>query len=200
MFARRPFKRTLGNGAGRLLPWVPIWLACWCQAPAVEASSGTPADGCVPGEHRLATTATLAGHAGRYRLTLMDGDGQRVQGALTLVAPPAGSPRVLSSATISLHGFTDVNLAAVGAERVGDPDSRAPDAPGVLVLESTRAGVRSILLRLGSTANRQGLLRYDGSYTVLDVLTISADGFAGRWRSGGRQAEVQGDFCAVIGN
>ena len=75
----------------------------------------------------------------------------------------------LGSASAPLYGFTDVDIKAVGAYRVGSLASEDPQAPGVLVLEGNYAGERSILLRLGSIANQRDLRRYDGAYTVLEV-------------------------------
>ena len=97
-----------------------------------------------------------------------------------------------------LYGFTDLDPESVGAHRVGDPGSRDPAAPGVLVLERAEYGRRVITLRLGSDANRKDLVRYDGTYTVLSVKSVDEKGFAGSWRSGGGLGFTvnTGYFCA----
>lgn len=110
----------------------------------------------------------------------------------------SGSSYSLADASTPLYGFTDVDLESVGAHRVGDPGSRDPSAPGVLVLEREEYGRRIITVRLGSDANRKDLVRYDGTYTALSVRNIDEEGFAGSWRSGGGLgfSVTTGYFCA----
>ena len=138
--------------------------------------------------------------SGSYRLTLVKpsfgADGRSAQGTLTLLDAPKGLDS-LGSASTPLYGFTDVDIKAVGAHRVGSLLSDDPQAPGVLVLEGNYTGERSILLRLGSTANQRDLIRYDGAYTVLEVHEISAAGFAGSWRSATFKSGTKGYFCAT---
>ena len=149
---------------------------------------------------RLSADETLAGRSGNYQLTLVEvvngNDSRSVRGKLTLRKQPQGleSP---GSASTPLYGFTDVDIKAVGAYRVGSLASQDPQAPGVLVLEGNYTGERSILLRLGSTANQRDLIRYDGAYTVLEVHEISAEGFAGSWRSATFKSGTKGYFCAT---
>ena len=155
---------------------------------------------CAPSAGRLDSDATLATNAGSYQLTLV----QRVdavdigaaRGTLRLYRQAPGLD-MLGNASTPLYGTSDVNLREVGAHRVGDTGSDAADAPGVLVLESDRAGVRNILLRLGSAANRRDTMLYDGAYTVLEVHEIRADGFSGSWRSGSHSSRASGHFCAT---
>ena len=104
---------------------------------------------------------------------------------------------MLGNASTPLYGTAHVDLKAVGAHRVGDIGSYAPDAPGVLALEFVRDGARYILLRFGSAANRRDTMLYDGAYTVLEVHEISADGFSGSWRSGSNSSRAGGHFCAT---
>ena len=157
---------------------------------------------CMPTSGHLYPNVTLSDRAGQYRLTLVEvvngTEARSAQGTLTLRGQPSGLDSLGNSAT-PLYGFTDVNLRAVGAYRVGDPASEDPQAPGVLVLESDRAGTRRILLRLGADANRRDDMLFDGAYTVLDVQEIAADGFAGTWRSGLRLSLIEGYFCARKG-
>ena len=154
---------------------------------------------CEPTSSRLSPGATLAGKAGTYRLTLVqvvDGvEARSAAGALTLRRQPPGLDSLGTTST-PLYGFTDLDLRAVGAHRVGDPAGTDPKAPGVLVLESGRGGKRRILLRLGADANRRDAALFDGAWTVLEVREVSPEGFAGRWRSGVRLSRTQGYFCA----
>ena len=174
-------------------------------AVAVGCSTfGQPAETvfppCAPPAGRLGSDATLVTHVGRYRLTLV----QRVdavdigsaRGTLTLYRQVPGLD-ALGNASTPLYGTADVNLKAVGAHHVGDTGSDAADAPGVLVLEFDRAGIRNILVRLGSAANRRDTMLYDGAYTALEVREITADGFSGSWRSGARSSRAGGYFCAI---
>ena len=159
--------------------------------------------GCEPSAERLDADATLSKRAGRYRLVLVaDSSGasrRAVSGTLTLIRQTR-EPDPSSDITTPLFGYTDIDPGSVGAHRVGDPGSKAPTAPGVLVIERQEYGRRMITLRLGSLANRRDLVRYDGAYTALRVLKIDEDGFSGSWRSGGGSGldlEVTtGYFCA----
>jgi hypothetical protein len=53
-----------------------------------------------------------------------------------------------------------------------------------------------LLLRVGSEANRRGMRRFDGAYTVLQVQQITEEGFAGTWRSGVNMEQSGGHYCA----
>ena len=165
-----------------------------------EDAVETVTPSCVPTAGRLGSAATLASGVGRYELTLVrrtDGvDIASASGTLVLYRQVPGL-EALGSASTPLYGTAEMDLAAVGAHRVGDTASDAPDAPGVLVLESSRAGARNILLRLGSAANRRDTMLYDGAYTVLEVHEISAGGFSGSWRSGSNSTRAGGHFCAI---
>lgn len=161
-------------------------------APRADAAS------CMPVERSLASGATMAGMAGRYDLVLVrPGDRPAAaDGSVTLRDQPSGSQEIWGAST-PLLGSTDVELDAVGALKVGDPMSEDPEAPGVLVLEQDRSDGRSVILRLGSEANRRDQLRFDGAYTVLRVHRIDADGFSGSWESGSSDVRSLGHFCAV---
>ena len=153
---------------------------------------------CVPTSGRLGPEATLASHAGTYQLTMVRADdpAAAVRGALVLY-PQVERFGSLGKASTPLYGATDVRLGPLGAHRVGDTDSDAAEAPGVLVLEFDRAGARNILLRLGSAANRRDTMLPDGAYTVMQVREISTDGFSGSWRSGSPSSRSVGHFCAT---
>jgi len=99
--------------------------------------------------------------------------------------------------TSPLFGSTDVDLEGVGAVRVGSLSSEDPASPGVLVIESETGTSPSILLRLGSDANRRTLVRFDGGYTVLTVVEITAESFRGTWSSGALGRGSEGFFCAT---
>ncbi len=175
--------------------------------------------GCEPAADRLSAKATLSDRAGRYRLTLVANSGAAdsgstsgdsgsaahlvVSGLLTLrqqaqQGQQTRTPEPPDDPSTPLYGFTDIDPRSVGAHRVGDPGSKDPSAPGVLVLEREEYGRRVITLRLGSQANRRDLVRYDGAYTVLRVKEIDKGGFAGSWRSGGGLdlSVTTGYFCA----
>jgi hypothetical protein len=105
------------------------------------------------------------------------------------------------SAGVPLYGWTDLDPEEVGAQRVGDPASRALEAPGVLVLADPVADRQSgdgpVTLRLGSQANRSDIIRFDGAFTALNVRWIDRDAFGGDWASGVQGPEASGSFCAV---
>ncbi len=198
-----------GTGGGRQPAYagslVAVFLAlasgCLAEEPPEKADPGPPdqAAVCEPASGPLPAGASLAGRAGSYRLTLVQVvngvDARLAAGALTLRRQPPGLDS-LGTASTPLFGFTDLDLRAVGAHRVGDPAGEDPKAPGVLVLESEHGGQRRILLRLGADANRRDAALFDGAWTVLEVGETAADGFAGSWRSGLRLSRTRGYFCA----
>lgn len=155
---------------------------------------------CQPAEGVLAAGATLAGAAGTYRLILVgqqaQGKTRTMSGSLVLM-PSAFDPAAFEPASNPLSGAADINLRAVGAFPPGDPGSKNPEAPGVLVLESREGGAPRILLRLGADANRQDSPLFDGGYTVLEVREIKPRGFAGEWRSAANGHSASGHFCAL---
>ena len=79
---------------------------------------------------------------------------------------------------------------------LGSLSSEDPASPGVLVIESETGTSPSILLRLGSDANRRTLVRFDGGYTVLTVVEITEESFSGTWSSGALGRGSEGFFCA----
>lgn len=176
---------------------IPAQLAS--ETPGKNTRSQQRSPVCEPADGRLNVRATLAGGEGRYLLTLFAAidvrDVRSAHGSLTLRGQPPGLDSLGGAAT-PLHGFTDIDLGAVGAHAAGSPTSRSPYAPGVLVLESVHAGNRRILLRIGADANRRDSALFDGTYTVLEVREIDGDGFAGAWRSGARSSRAHGYFCA----
>ena len=97
-----------------------------------------------------------------------------------------------STYTLPLYGTTEVDFSAVGAVAPGDPASADPESPGVLVIE--RPG--QVMLRVGSEANRRGVRRFDGAFTVLRVQQVTNNGFAGTWESGLGTDLSGGHFCA----
>ena len=183
------------------LAGLAVVAGCWNFA---QSSAGdlveTVIPSCAPTAGRLGSAATLASGVGRYELTLVQRvdavDIASASGTLVLYRQVPGL-EALGSASTPLYGTAEVDLGAVGAHRVGDTGTDAPEAPGVLVLESNRAGARNILLRFGSAANRRDTMLYDGAYTVLEVHEISADGFSGSWRSGSNSSRSEGYFCAI---
>ena len=134
---------------------------------------------------------------GKFLLRMSADTGNRMgyeaEGSLTLIRR--------DSTNVPLSGWTTVDPAKIGAYRLGDPASRDPAAPGVLVL--TRPGTpgaqesHSTVLRLGSQANRSDIIRFDGAYTALHVRWIEKDEFGGDWASGVQGTEASGEFCAV---
>ena len=123
---------------------------------------------CVPPDGPLAVDASLEGRAGEYRLTMVeevDGTATRTaEGSLLLLDQvdtlrefAGGAGGLIPGVTSPLFGSTDVNVEGVGAVRVGSLSSEDPASPGVLVIESATGASPSILLRLGSDANRRTL-------------------------------------------
>lgn len=151
-----------------------------------------------------ASAVAAEGLEGRYAVRLIatagDKRGAAVEGRLELM-PQDSAYRTMERADGSadttfrfpLYGTADLDFAAVGASVPGDPGAADPLGPGVLVIE--RPG--GVMLRLGSEANRRGLRRFDGGYTVLQVQQVTDRGFAGTWRSAVGLEESGGHFCAV---
>ena len=178
------------------------------SATGTATEEGAPAPECVPPEGPLPGYASLEGRVGEYRLTMIEeidgGPSRTAEGSLTLLVQAESLRQFSGSAggsipgvTSPLFGSTDVNVESVGAVRVGNLSSEDPASPGVLVIESETGASPSILLRFGSYANRRDLVRFDGGYTVLSVVEITAQSFSGTWSSGARGPESEGFFCAT---
>lgn len=179
----------------------------WCLGllAACAGAKGDQADpqACGPVE-QAAGSVTADGLGGKYTLRLVSTAGPTqsatTDGRLELLTQdsayrshqlPDGSTD--STFTFPQYGTAHVDFSAVGAVIPGDPTSADPSSPGVLVIQ--RPG--QVMLRVGSEANRRGMRRFDGAYTVLEVRQVTDDGFAGTWRSGVGTQESGGHFCAV---
>ena len=173
-----------------------LGLSLACRARPAEAGP----QACSPSESSLAPDASVEGLAGQYRLQLVASSGPNAgsvaAGELRLLPYKSASR---PGATYPFYGAAEVSLEKVGAV-AGDPASLDPGAPGVLVMriapQSDTAATR-LMLRLGAEANRPGVVRFDGGYTVLRVREIEDDGFAGDWESGAPLPRARGHFCAV---
>ena len=190
----------------RAVAALPLLFACRASPP------GDPprADGCGAPSGQLSAQASAEGLAGEYRVHLVATGGPRsgatTNGSVQLrptedsLRRPAPTLGIRDSLTrLPLRGAAELDAAAIGATVPGSPGADDPAAPGVLVLErpSTRAGEpASIILRLGSDANRRDAVRFDGGFLALTVRRIDTTGFAGTWTSGGGGRDAEGYFCA----
>lgn len=159
---------------------------------------------CAPVTATTDSTMDAGGLGGEFRVRLVASSGARrgetTGGRLQLMPQDSANRRLQlpdgsSSATYTLpfYGTAAIDFAAVGAVIPGDPESGDPESPGVLVIESPGR----VLLRVGSDANRRGVRRFDGAYTVLQVQQVTDQGFAGTWRSGLGPDQSGGHFCAT---
>jgi hypothetical protein len=175
-----------------------------CATPPERAEA--PEDG-VPDEVTTAAScerptgtlpagASLVGMSGDFTLTMVDGseDGRSASGSLLLIEQAEGLER-WDQVETPLYGTSDIDLEAVGAVEVGDLSSAEATSPGVLVMEDEGSGGPRIRLRFGSNANDREALAFDGGYTILTVTELTADGFAGGWRSAAGGPVNEGWFC-----
>jgi hypothetical protein len=183
----------------------PMALGIALLTAAACATGQSGADVCrPPASGATQPEGDAARLAGDYALTLVATEGPRtgatVAGRLTLepqidslrqVRGPGGV--TYPGVTSPLVGSTTVAVDEVGAMVGGDLTSADPEAPGVLVL--VRPG--ETLLRLGSSANRPGVLQFDGPSTVMRAREADSDGFGGVWSSTGGDRSAAGYFCAV---
>jgi len=157
---------------------------------------------CARPSAELAGPGSLVGMAGGYTVTMVgvaaDGSTTTSVGTLTLLDQVPGLLE-MSSVRTPLYGTIDIDVAAVGALPVGDLSSDDPQAPGVLVMESSAENVPPIRLRFGSEANQREVVRFDGGFTVLTVTELANGGFSGIWRSGVQGTSTDGFFCARTG-
>jgi hypothetical protein len=195
-----------GRAAGMLLTGL---LTAGCASNSTPGANEQRGEGsgtlmasghmCSAVDRDLGLDATLRERSGVYRLMLVltssDAGTRSTEGRLSLRLQPQRASDV-EEAPPHIMGSTDIDVGAVDAYRVGDPASDDPDAPGVLVIESDGSGGRSILLRLGSDANRRDVVAFDGAYTVLTVRHMDSGGFAGSWRSATWDTRAEGYFCA----
>jgi hypothetical protein len=181
-------------------------LACHPAHPEAQPAVNP----CRPTTGTLPRGATASGLAGEYRLHLTatsgTAAGRWAEGALRLRHIEDSVPREVvvlgvrdTTSSFPLSGVSDLDPSALGATRTGSLAAEDSEAPGVLVIERrpTRpdAGTE-IMLRLGAEANRRGVVRYDGGYFALNVRSMTPDGFAGTWASGGAGTAAEGYFCA----
>lgn len=181
-------------------------LACHQAHPEAQPALNP----CRPTTGTLPRTATAGGLAGDYRLHLTatagSSAGRAVDGTLRLRQVDDSVRREVvvlgvrdTTSSFPLSGTSDLDPTALGAVRTGSLAAVDPEAPGVLVIERRpqrmNAGTE-IMLRLGADANRRGVVRYDGGYFALNVRSITAEGFAGTWSSGGAGMSAEGYFCA----
>ncbi len=200
--------RPSGFGAGAAA--FALLLLSGCSSGNDEVAEIVPGDGCAaPNDSMLTEASTLQGAVGDYQLQIMAlRDGRVAASAtatltLTAHAPEMqylraldGTPR--SDALAPLYGWTDLDLGELGALEMSGLDSRDPAVPGVGVYETRTGAVPSIVLRLGSAANRREGAAIDGASTALRVLRIEDSYFSGSWRSGvGMDERASGFFCAV---
>ncbi|MBA3345375.1 MAG: hypothetical protein H0T44_08760 [Gemmatimonadales bacterium] len=182
----------------------PLWLWGLLLAGSGCHPQQRPAaqEACAPVTSELSPGDSAGALAGEYRLRLVATSGaakdSATEGRLRL-RPYLGLPRGTTSGH-PLFGEAEIELGLVGAVEPGDIASDDPEAPGVLAIRRLpRGGERApaeIMLRLGSEANRRGVRRFDGGYTVLQLREITDRGFAGSWRSGAPQPRSGGFFCA----
>lgn len=156
-------------------------------APVESAAATVAADGLGGGFHLrlVATAGPKRGATAAGRLELMPQD----TAYRSLVRADGSRDTTFS---FPLHGTAEVDFASVGAVVPGDPGSKDPTSPGVLVIEHPGR----VMLRMGSEANRWGVRRFDGGYTALQVQQVTDKGFAGTWQSGVGLEQSGGHFCA----
>ncbi len=181
--------------AGRVVAVMACGLLVGACAGRAGSNAGPVPASCSLDAVMLEEGTSMTGFQGSYALELIGNDGRVVSGPLHLSERPAEMQAQGEWGT-PLAGTLEVELAEIGAQRVGDISSDDPDAPGVLVLEGAGADGWSILLRLGSDANRTDITPIDAAYTVLSVQRLYEDGFTGVWWSGVRDARTEGFFCA----
>lgn len=189
--------------------FLPTWAALGLIAlPAVSCSS-------LCGHLPLPSAHAFELQAGEYELEMTATEGSRrrsrVSGTLSLVA----TERQHWGGT-NLVGHVDLDLSRVGAPMLRDenhpsPDSREPNAPGVLVLS---AGFEegypndAPVLAVGTVSNRNPVvdgtpegepievMMLDGGGIALWVHRVTAEGFEGRWAEWGLVVDGRGTFCA----
>lgn len=202
----RPNRGVLARAAA--LPLVAVLAAC-----ASGGSGGEPA-GCGPaGDARDFDHAALADLAGAYELTMAAESGPMAgataRGRLTLLAyrgplrqmaNPGGEP--MEGVVTPYYGTTDIDVASVGAVRLGSAASADSLQPGVLFVQRYDPDTgtpATITLRVGADGNDRRATRFDGGYVALRVSHAAADRLLGRWVSGVTAETASGYFCAVRG-
>jgi hypothetical protein len=182
--------------------WALLAVLLGCRQQQTQQQGRAEPERCGPVPAELPAGARLDGLEGWYRLEMAavtgEHKGATVAGRLRLEpndtthlfrSRPGGTRD--TTARYPYFGTAEIDLEAVDAVRPGDLASLDPDAPGVLAIESPN----EVMLRLGSEANRNDVVRFEGGYTVLRVRRIEADGFQGDWSSGGPMPTGSGYFC-----
>ena len=164
---------------------------CACsRQPQAEVDSPQPVRqaievACAPSVGSLGTGVSVSALAGEHHLTLISSAGAKASG--TVMLRSEGAP------ARSLVGTARIALDSVGAVAPGD-------AGMVTALQWERpasgATAQEITIRFGSPSAPGQI---EGSYTALQLTSLTADSFAGTWASAaGDQPNraVTGRFCA----
>jgi hypothetical protein len=180
-------------------------LLAGCGGANAGQSNPQPCSPVAATEASAATVASMdpARLAGEFAVRLVASSGPKrgatAEGRLKLMPHDSAHRRLKlpdgsnsTTYTLPLYGTAAADFEAVGAVVPGDAGSEDPSSPGVLVIE--RPG--QLMLRVGSEANRTGVRRFDGAYTVLRVQQVTDQGFAGTWESGLNMDQSGGHFCA----
>jgi len=198
---------SIGLGVGVMVT------GCALATLACAVSRAPHNDKCakVPEGTDLAPKARARDLAGSFRIVLVGESsefrGDRVEGTLELLTHDSAAQAVVmpdgvrvEGATMPLYGALDAAIEQVGGSRVGEATSLDPSGPGVAVFEQALGAPAdsqlTITLRVGSDANRSGVIRFDGAFMALYVKNIGPLGFRGSWSSGGRGPVNSGYFCA----
>lgn len=187
--------------------WVGVVIAVGAIAGCAANQNSTASDvlACAAPSGALESGESLDGWSGQYTLSMVaSGEEERMEsGRLTLHAHlgefrqmPAGEGAMREDVLMPMYGVTDIDLEALGAVLLGDLASDDPASPGVLVIEQGTADGARIMIRMGSAANRRGVVRFDGGFTALTVTEIGDGSFGGTWASGIQETEASGYFCA----
>jgi hypothetical protein len=155
----------------------------------VRSQSATVA--CAPSTGDLTKDAKIASLLGTYRVAMVATSGpktgKRVEGSMQFFAGP-------NSATLS--GTSAVIIDSVGAIAPGESNFLTATVWEKPMVSGT---VPAITIRFGTTATSNGAQPIEGSYTAIQLTSLTADRFTGTWSSaeGGKPMESSGGYiCA----
>ncbi|MFQ5530937.1 MAG: hypothetical protein ACE5FP_11400, partial [Gemmatimonadota bacterium] len=140
------------------------WAGCVAPSDRDASAGGEESDaspivaGCQRPTGSLSESASLSGRTGRYAFVMIDGSTTDTSASGTLVLhDQVDGLGTWGAVATPIYGTSDIDLEAVGAQRVGDLSDDDPKSPGVLVMEDEGPEGRRIRLRLGSRANTRDL-------------------------------------------
>jgi hypothetical protein len=167
-----------------------VAVSCMKNPPAAQGPvrSQAAAVACAPTTGDLQSGATIGMLRGNYRVVMVATSGahmgKRTEGSMQFFTGP-------NSATLA--GTSTVIIDSVGAVAPGQWNFLTATIWEKPLVSST---VPAVTIRFGQSATSGGATAIEGSYTAIQLTSLTADKFTGTWSSGegGKVTEIAGGY------